>query len=807
MQHEPRARGRFDRFGALAIAAAAFLIPVFFYPSVSVPFIFTKIAIAATLALVGLALFAFSRLGERTVALPTQPVMLGLIAVGGAYFFSTIFSSQSAVSLLGERIEPDSFGFVAIGICLAFLATAYLRKVSDILMVFAALLLSGAVLALFQLMRFGFGADALSMGGVFAAPSATPLGTLHDSAVFFGLIAVLALVTIVTLPMSRLIRLVVTGALIASLSILIVVNLTVVWSLVGLFALGTFVYSFFVAPGGFRLRQSAVSDTVSTPTAPGQLSLLSLIVLLLACLFVFGGQGISRVIWSKVDVGQIDIRPSWQTTLTVARPALAENPIFGSGPGTFDKVWSQYRPAVLNQTIAWNTDFAAAVGYIPTSIITTGIFGLVAWMLFLGLFVATGYAALTIRGEADSLSEFLILASFLGASYLWIIALTSNPAPALLLIAFLLTGVFLTSLRFRNRFPERVIDFSANPRLGFIAALVLTVVFLGSLASLIGVGQRYMAGWYFQKALVTIGNGAPLVEASSALNTALSLYESDRMYRLATDIGIARLNQIAAVSQNPTDEDRRVFQEELAGTVNLARRATEIDPEDYANWLSLGAIYQSLVPLQISGAYENAKKALETAALRRPQSPSIALAQAYLERSAQNPDGATTFAEAALAQRPIYTEAIFLLAQVAVEKNDLPGAIARVEAAVQLEPRNPVIYFQLGLLRYARQDFSGAAQALEAAVALNDQYANARYFLGLSYYRTNRTPDAITQFTRVQELNPENTEVAAILENLRNGRDPFGGAAAGLNDRTGPPIESVDDALDRESDAVIGEEQ
>lgn len=802
MHNDTRSSDRFEDLPSLVIAALAFLLPIFFIPSVGVPFQFTKIVLAGTVALGGLAYFAFGRLGKRKLALPMHPIMLSVIGIAAAYFLSTVFSSNPSVTLLGERIEPDTFGFVVIGVLLTFLAAAFLTNARQMLGVYVAILAAAGTLALMQVARMVFGTDFLSFGGVFGTPSATLMGTLHDSAIFFGLVAVLSLVTMVTLPLARNIRLIVVAALTASILLLAIVNLRSVWILVGLFALGTFVYS--MMQGGFSLKKRR--DANASAAAP--ISGVSLLVLVLACFFVFGGQGISRVIWSKINIGQVDIRPSWQTTLTVAQSSLAENPIFGSGPATFEKQWALYRPALLNQSIAWNTDFGAGVGYVPTSVISTGLIGFIAWLAFLGTFVVTGYAALTARTESNVMSEFFILSSYLGAGYLWIIALTSNPAPSLLLYAFLLTGIFIASLRFRERFPEFSIDFSANPRVGFLAALGLTIVFLGSLGGLIAMGQQYLSALYLQRAIVIVGQTGNIEAASDAIQTSLSLVETDRAYRLATDLGIANLNRMAQAATNPTDADRQAFQNELAETVNFARRATEIDNSDYANWLSLGAIYQSLVPLNIEGAYQNAKTALESAASYRPQSPAIVLAQAYLERAAKNADGARTFAQQALTLRPLYTEAIFLLAQLAVESNNLPEAIARVEAATMLEPQNPVIYFQLGLLRYSNENYAAAAQAFEQAVALNGSYANARYFLGLSYYRIDRVDQAIVQFEKVAELNPENAEVASILTNLRSGRDPFTNlqGAGTIEERQGPPIDEENESLGEASDAVIGEE-
>jgi tetratricopeptide (TPR) repeat protein len=66
-----------------------------------------------------------------------------------------------------------------------------------------------------------------------------------------------------------------------------------------------------------------------------------------------------------------------------------------------------------------------------------------------------------------------------------------------------------------------------------------------------------------------------------------------------------------------------------------------------------------------------------------------------------------------------------------------------------------------------------ATVALERAVELNPQYSNARYFLGLSYFRVGRISEAIEQFTIVSNLNPDNEDVKTILNNLNLGENPF----------------------------------
>jgi hypothetical protein len=52
-------------------------------------------------------------------------------------------------------------------------------------------------------------------------------------------------------------------------------------------------------------------------------------------------------------------------------------------------------------------------------------------------------------------------------------------------------------------------------------------------------------------------------------------------------------------------------------------------------------------------------------------------------------------------------------------------------------------------------------------------YANARYFLALSYAQMNREQDALAQLLEVQKTNADNKDVEQMIKNLRIGKSIF----------------------------------
>ena len=820
----------FDRLVLGSLYVLIVFLPIFFIPSPAFPFQLTKSALIAFFVLLGLIFFIVGRLQDRRVIVPYEHLFLAIWGIPFAYLLATFLGEKSTLSLVGERMSADTFAFMAFGALAVFLVISAARTKGKMLSMYIAFLGSFALLGLFHLVRLLVGGNALSFG-VFADQSSGPFGILKELGMFFGLIAILSLVTLMGLRMTKQVKIVVTASLIVSLFFIMITNVSVVWWLVGLTALGTFVYNIlntgtYKKGGATEHTQEEHHEHEHAGESPDEADkeqmsngagmFGSLVVLAIAMVFVLGGGGLTSAIAGFFNVGQIDIRPSWQTTIAIGKNTLAENFLFGGGPESFPKQWALHRPVETNQTVVWNSDFNSGIGFIPTSFASTGVVGIIAWLVFLGFFVYTGLRTLLFARPGDSFTFYLSLSSFVGAAYLWILAFISNPNNILLFYAFLLTGLFIASLRYRPQGLKEInLSFVESPRLGFVTVLLLTIMVLGSVASLFAIGERYAAAAYYQRSFISLNRDANIDQSTNQLSQAITLDASDTYYRFAANLDLIQINQLLAENPEVTEEVRSRFQAYLARAIDSAGRATTADPSDYQNWVRQAQVYRAVVPLGIEGAYDSSKTAYERAIALRPESPAILFDQAQLEFLAGNRDSARELTTQALATRPTYSDAMFLLARIQIEEGNIDEAISSVENAVIITPNNPVALFQLGLLRYSNQDFAGAANAFNRAVELNEVYSNARYFLGLSQYWLDNVPAAIEQFERIEELNPENEEVQTILTNLRNGLEPFG-AEPGTTPRSEPqpdlttlnelPIEETDPQANDDAQTAIEEE-
>ena len=180
----------------------------------------------------------------------------------------------------------------------------------------------------------------------------------------------------------------------------------------------------------------------------------------------------------------------------------------------------------------------------------------------------------------------------------------------------------------------------------------------------------------------------------------------------------------------------------------------------------------------MANAYDVAVSSYAQAIRLDQQNPSIYLSLAQLQAQTNHlPDALQTLG-AALQVKSNYLDAVYLLSQVEAAQGNVKDAITAANVAIQINPQSPLLYFQLGLLEYNAADYAAAATALEKAINIQADYSNARYFLGLSYARLNRTADAVDQFAQLSATNPDNQTVQSILTALRSGKSIFTPASA-----------------------------
>ena len=772
----PSKRFSFDTASIWVLAVTGLLAAVAFLPFGSFPFLYTKVTILAAGGLIALMLFILARLTRGNVIVPPISLVGAMWLVPLAYGISTIFSSAGVThSFFGNQLEADTLGFMLILAALGTLAALVLRRVDQYRTFFKvalatfALIIASEVIILFL----------AKVSPATVAATANIVGSFVDLSMMAGLGVVTSLLAIRFLALGKRMRTFLWVLIAFGLFTVAVVNSVVVWALVALTALGLFIEAIMRrTPTGDAADLEGVEtlDADFEPvsgTLDGKSLVAPLITLVVALFFLIGSSTIGSALSTAMGANYLDVRPSWQSTFDVGSHTYASSPIFGSGPATFSTQWLKFRDPSLNGTVFWNVDFVSGIGLIPTSFVTTGAIGALAWLFFLGLFLWVGLRSLLFRAPEDSFARFVSIASFTGALYVFVLAVFAVPGPAVLAAGFLMTGLFISTLRHGKGRHEWGIIFARNPRVGFVVVFALTLLLLASVVAAYAVVNRYLAEVAYVEGVQALSaNSLDAAEQASA--RALMFAPSDRAYQLLASVGMARMNQIANDEALPAADRQQRFQAALSSSVNAAITATRLRADSYQNWTLLGNVYQTVVPLNIDGAYENAKTAYLRAMELNPTNPTLPYILAQLEIANEQPAAAEEYLMQAIALKQDYTQAIFLLSQLQVAQGKSAEALKAAESAAFFAPNDPVVLFQLGILRSGTGDTQGAIAALARAVELNAQYANARFFLAVAYALAGQYPAAVEQLEVVSSLSPENAQaVAEDLAALRQNRNPY----------------------------------
>ena len=753
---------------------ATIIVAVFaFIPSMSIPFATTKTFVLAAGALITLALYILARLGRGNVILPPFVLVGALWLPVIAYALSSAFSGTPLTSALwGSSLEPDTLGFMLVATVLGTMAALVLRRPEHYLSFLRAL--AGAFVVLVVLEALVIIVGQFAPGTI--SPAFSIVGSVGDLALLLGLGVIGVLIALRELELSERARRALIASGIGAIILLAIANSSLVWILLALVSLGLFVES--VMQRGSRggdtdLDDVAIVNEESPAADEGNRSLVVPLATLAISLFFLIGGTLGGALANALQVNEVNVRPSWQSTFSVGSKVFSASPVFGSGPGTFGTQWLKHRDASLNSTVFWNINFSSGVGFIPTSAVTTGLVGIVAWVALLALFIVFGLRMLILRAPRDAFIRYVAIFSFLASLYLFTVAIFDLPNAIVLALAFVFAGLFVSTTRFGALGGQWGVIFSRSPRLGFVIVFSLTILLLGSVVAAYSLVGRYIALVEITAANTAFSSG-DLDAADRAVQNSISFAPSAVAYQIGSSIARERLGQIAASSTMSVAAAQKSFQEALSVGINAALTATNLAPSDYRNWLALGNLYAQAVPLNVEGAYDSAKTAYDKAKELNPTDPQILYILAQLDIANKDIKAAQENLKAAITLKQDYTAAIFLLSQLEVQDGNVKDALASALAAAYFTPNDPNILFQVGILYAAQNDLANAARALGAAVDANPQFANARYFLSAVYAKQGDMANALAQMQAIADMSTDNAKaVDTQLTALRAGKNPF----------------------------------
>lgn len=732
------------------------LTPVFVVPAVWATVPQAKIILAALLSLVALVAWLIARLAEGTLAIPKNALLWGGALLPVAYALSAVVNGGGATSFISGNAIQDTVVVIAMWYTIMFASSLTFSSSQFSASMLIKCFLAGAlVLEIFQILHVLF-PGSLSLGGYLSGASSSIFGSWHDLGIFVGLAVFLSLTLWRShLAEDRVWKAVVAATGLAGLLLLVIVNTSDVWYALAALSIA------FGAILFLHARHHGRSDIKRT-------AILWIIVALLFAAAGYWGGAVYTKLPAKLQVVQLEVRPSWSGTYAIGQQAL-QSPkaiLFGSGPNTFVRAWGLFKPVGVNQTDFWNVDFNAGVGFIPTTFVTTGVLGLLAWLVFALALVWSAWRFI-LRGSA--VHAYGVLAGALGAAiYLFAFHVMYVPGMALSVLLFVFLGILIALEGDAYGRSFALVPLRAGSGAGIIGVVI--AVFATGLFALAPVTALRAANSdiLVQRASAAYGATGDLEEPARLVQRAVGIFpNNDVAHRAAVEIGLLQLSKLI----NAEDEAaKQALQSKLQETIEHGLSAVSIDSADYQNWLSLAALYQNLAGVGIEGAYDKAKEAYQKTIAENPTNPlpRLRLAQLYIAQG--DATGALSELNAAIQLKPNLAPAYYLRSQINVVENRMAQAIDDAAVAANLSAQDPVGWYNLGAVLYTAQSYDLAAQALEKAVSLQNNYANAIFVLGLAWDNLGRTQDALQAMLAVQQLNPNDQTVAQVIANIRAGR-------------------------------------
>ena len=750
-----------DLVARCSLLLLAFLLPFFVLPVSWAGVGQAKLVLGATLLLFALAAWLVARLAEARIRVPRHllPVAAALLPL--AYLVSALASRAGTDSFVAGDGTLDTVSGMTLLLCtlvmyaLVFFAGSEAEPGGAATPVLRVLLAGAGVVLAVQAARL-FLPATLSLGGALSGNASSLVGSWHDLAIFLALVVVFA-GTLWSSP--SLARgpwrsiLMVLGVF--SLAMLVVISMADVWYTLScvllLFAL------FQWASARLRERRSQAD------------SFFRALVCLGVGVFALANALASPFIYAhlppSLQMPAVETRPSWQGTFTIAQNVFhGTGLIFGTGPNTFTRAWDQFKPVAVNQTQFWSVDFSSGIGVIPTSLITSGILGAIAWLAFLLaiLWSAWKHFARERMSPAHSLPAALSASALLLAAFL----IFYVPGPGLSFMLFLILGL-LTALEAGNEGAAWSVAFSARPARLFALAAVLVFALALAGASVYSL-RASISDLLVSKAAADYRQTNDLAAALALVQDALRWYpNNDTAHRASVEIGFLQLQQLTAEGHAG---DAALLQKTLADTIQEGLRAVSIDSRNYQNWLSLATLYQNLGGAGVSGAYQNALDAYKKAAAANPTNPLPLVGAAQAESALGDSASAISYLDQALALKPNLAAAYYMRSQLEGVSRNFAAAIADAKQAVQLSQQDPLGWYNLGTLFYVSGDSPDAKIALMQAVSLNNEYANALFMLALADDKTGDHQGALAAMQKVVELNPQDPNALSALQTLESGK-------------------------------------
>ncbi len=743
-------------FSILLLTVA--LLPLIFLPASIGGFAGIKYAILYVGTLLSVTAWIISQFVEGTMQFPRNRALLGLFVFALLSFTASLFSPNTWVSLWGNIFNFDSFATIGVLVLFAFLVSIFAREQRRLVKLFLTTFFVSIGVILLQIIFFLL-RNSTDFSGLFGhvATQGTLVGTWVDFAYYATLTFILALLMIEVLAPKGIFKTLSVFGAIVSVIALVFLNFSTAWLFVVISSLLVFVYKSSVERAIHNKLNPNAEDAVIPETRfPG----IAFVSLLIGAFFILTGPSVGASISRTIGLSFSDIRPSFSATMAIARPALAQNPIFGAGPVRFIEQWELYKPVSINNTILWNTPFENGHSTMSTLLVTHGILPVLVLLATFVLVLLLGFRLFNSQ-YPDRFSRFIAVTSLFMLVLFTSFLFFGNPSIILIVFGFMLIGLLIGVSVMVGKTPLLSFQYLKDPRSSFFIILLLVITSLGTLSAAYLVSTRFLGIAAYNRALRSQTPDQAIARSARAL----AFSQSDIYWRTLSGL---YLNKV----RNATEEDRVNVQTYFTQAENAAQAAIRFDGANSLNWATLGEVYQVAVAAKTEGAVQIARDALNRAASSSPTNPSRQVSLASFAISQVDISAAEGYLDKAIELKPDYLDAYVIKAQIRQSQNDTDAARDILRTYTTRFPFSDRGFFVLGTFELNLKNYAAALEAFGRARSVNPQNVEAHLrYISILIAQGNRT-QAISELESLKVRFPNLGGIDAQIRQLQNGTAP-----------------------------------
>jgi cytochrome c-type biogenesis protein CcmH/NrfG len=508
---------------------------------------------------------------------------------------------------------------------------------------------------------------------------------------------------------------------------------------------------------------------------------------------------VNQVQIAKINL-PVEVSPSYQLSWQIAKEAAKDKFIIGSGPATYGYDFSLHRPQDFNLNTFYNLRFYQGTGILSEALPTIGALGVIVLVFLVLAFLSVGIYLLSRDKEKNKIYSL----GFFTATLIFIVsAFTTRIEGSVLVLGTLISILTIAVLNWESQSEEKNLNLSlkASPKFALALAFVFMVVSAGVVFLFVYLGKAYVAdaraGSAVREQQITEDGSIKKLGEAITLNSREGRYYT----RAAQEYMVLANNETL---KGEKDRNLEAIQKYLNGSIAFAKKGADLMKGDVLSVEVLAQVYEN-AGLYVPDSLRLAEDTYKQAQSLEPHNPDyylklgqIKIAQASSKESKDEKKQLITEAkdlfQSSINEKNNYAPGYYQLSLTQEALEDLDQAIDNMSKAFAFDNSNINYAFNLGRLYQARggkDDNTKAESLFKQILGVNDKEVNTHFSLGILYEKTGRKSDAVSEYQKVLELLPAESQnakdqIQKMIDNIQNGISNLTNTSQNVNDNQLP---------------------